>query len=248
MELMDIKLQQAAEAATGFIPPAEGLALFEAAARYAGRGPVLEVGSYCGKSTIYLAAAARAAGQLVVTVDHHRGSEEHQPGWEYHDPGFVDPGTGRLDTLPRLRATLAAAGIEDDVVVVVGRSAKVARLWRTPLGMVFIDGGHTDAAAVADYEGWAPWVAPGGVLAIHDVFPDPADGGQAPYRIYQRALKSCAFTEVRVEGSLPVRERAGPGIGYPAWTGAGERPGSGSSQPPAVPSTGEPTIHRAAAS
>ena len=210
---MDIKLRRAAEAATGFMPATEGLALFEAAARYVGLGPVLEVGSYCGKSTIYLAAAAREAGQLVVTVDHHRGSEEHQPGWKYHDPDLVDPAVGLLDTLPRLRATLAAAGVEDDVVVVVGRSAGVARLWRTPLGLVFIDGGHTDAAAVADYEGWAPWVAPGGVLAIHDVFPDPADGGQAPYRIYQRALKSGAFTEIPGAGSLRLLERTGDGIG-----------------------------------
>ena len=200
------------------MPEAEGLALYETAEEYAATGPVLEVGSYCGKSAIYLAAGVRAARKLgirqqVVTVDHHRGSEEHQPGWEYHDPGFVDPGTGRLDTLPRLRATLAAAGIEDDVVVVVGRSAEVARLWRAPLGMVFIDGGHTDAAAVADYEGWAPWVAPGGVLAIHDVFPDPADGGQAPYRIYQRAMKSGAFTEIPGTGSLRLLERTGDGIG-----------------------------------
>ena len=99
------------------------------------------------------------------------------------------------------------------MVVVVGRSAEVARLWRTPLGMVFIDGGHTDAAAVTDYEGWAPWVAPGGVLAIHDVFPDPADGGQAPYRIYQRALKSGAFTEIPGQGSLRLLERTADGIG-----------------------------------
>ena len=205
---MDADLFRAAEAATGFMPGTEGLALFHAAARYAPRGPVLEIGSYCGKSTIYLAAAARQAGQLVVTVDHHRGSEEHQPGWEYHDPALVDPGAGRLDTLPRLRATLAAAGLEDDVVVVVGRSAGVARLWRTPVGMLFIDGGHTDAAAQADYEGWARWVAPGGALAIHDVFPDPADGGQAPFRIYRRALDSGAFTEVRHVGSLRVLERA----------------------------------------
>src|ERR1700760_3739575 len=127
---MNAELRQAAEAATGFMPVAEGLALYGAAGRSAGRGPVLEIGSYCGKSTIYLAAAARQAGQLVVTVDHHRGSEEHQPRWEHHDPGLVDPGTGRLDTLPRLRATLAAAGVEDDVVVVVGRSADVARLWQ----------------------------------------------------------------------------------------------------------------------
>jgi predicted O-methyltransferase YrrM len=213
MSEMSAQLVRAAEAATGFMPAAEGRALFDAAAEYCRGGPILEIGSYCGKSTIYLAAAASAAGQLVVTVDHHRGSEEHQPGWEYHDPRLVDAGTGRLDTLPRLRATLAAAGLEDHVVVVVGRSADVAGLWRTPLGMVFIDGGHTEQTAATDYEGWAPWVAPGGVLAIHDVFPDPADGGRAPYLIYQRALKSGAFTEVRAEGSLRLLERTGPGIG-----------------------------------
>ena len=209
---MDPELLKAAEAATGFMPAPEGLALLDAAARYAGRGPVLEVGTYCGKSTIYLAAAARDKGQPVITVDHHHGSEENQPGWEYHDPALVDQATGRIDTLPRLRATLAAAGIEDDVVAIVGKSADVARLWRTPLGMLFIDGGHTDAAARWDYEGWAPWVALGGALAIHDVFPDPADGGQAPFLIYQRALASGAFTEVRQEGSLRILERTTDGI------------------------------------
>jgi MMP 1-O-methyltransferase len=215
---VDAELRKAAEAAAGFMPAAEGLALCETAEAYAPVGPVLEVGSYCGKSAIYLAAGvreARARGvrQQVVTVDHHRGSEEHQPGWEYHDPALVDQATGRIDTLPRLRATLAAAGVEDDVVAIVGRSADVARLWQTPLGMLFIDGGHTDTAAQWDYEGWAPWVAIGGALAIHDVFPDPADGGQAPFRVYQRALASGAFTEVRHTGSLRILERTTDGIG-----------------------------------
>ena len=215
---MDAELMKAAEAAVGFMPVDEGLALCETAESYASAGPVLEVGSYCGKSAIYLAAgvrAARARGvrQHVVTVDHHRGSEEHQEGWEYHDPSLVDPATGLLDTLPVLRATLAAAGVEDDVIAIVGRSADVARLWTTPLGMLFIDGGHTDAAAQRDYEGWAPRVAAGGALAIHDVFPDPADGGQAPFRIYQRALASGAFTEIRAEGSLRILERTAASIG-----------------------------------
>jgi MMP 1-O-methyltransferase len=206
-------LRHAAESARGFMPPHEGEALYDTAARYAAAGPIAEIGTYCGKSTIYLAAAASQAGQVVLTVDHHRGSEENQPGWEYHDTELVDPGTGRLDTLPHFRATMAAAGIEEHVIAIVGRSADVARLWRAPLGMLFIDGGHTDAAAEADYEGWAPWIASGGALAIHDVFPDPADGGQAPFRIYLRAVQSGAFTEVRVEGSLRVLERTGDGIG-----------------------------------
>ena len=208
---MPADLRQAAEAATGFMPPGEGLALYAAAAAYAPRGPVLEIGTYCGKSTIYLAAAARGAGQVVITVDHHHGSEENQPGWEYHDTTLVDERTGLLDTLPHFRATLAATGLESQVIAVVGRSAQVAAVWRAPLGLLFIDGGHTDAAAQADYANWSPWVTPGGALAIHDVFPDPADGGQAPYTIYRRALSSGEFTEVSVHGSLRILERTAGG-------------------------------------
>lgn len=196
-----------AEAAKGFMPPAEGEALFEVAATYAPAGPIVEIGTYCGKSTIYLASAASQAGQFVLTVDHHRGSEENQLGWEYHDTELVDPAVGLLDTLPRFRSTLAAAGLERHVIAIVGRSADVAALWHQPLGMLFIDGGHTDEAVAADYAGWAPWVRVGGALAIHDVFPDPADGGQAPYRVYLRAMASGSFQEVQVTGSLRVLER-----------------------------------------
>ncbi|MEU7150903.1 class I SAM-dependent methyltransferase [Streptomyces sp. NPDC045470] len=200
------------EAAKGFMPVDEGLALYEAAGEAAALGmPLVEVGTYCGRSTILLADAARAAGVTAVTVDHHRGSEEQQPGWEYHDPTVVDPEVGLMDTLPAFRRTLYAAGLEDHVVALVGRSPQVAALWNTPVGLVFIDGGHTDEHATADYEGWAPHVAPGGLLVIHDVFADPADGGQAPYRVYRRALESGAFTEMSVHGSLHVLRRTGEG-------------------------------------
>ncbi|WP_405569208.1 class I SAM-dependent methyltransferase [Streptomyces sp. NBC_01167] len=206
------KTLAAFEAATGFMPLNEGLALYAAAAEAAALGlPLLEVGTYCGRSTILLADVAREAGTTAVTVDHHRGSEEQQPGWEYHDPELVDPEVGRMDTLPAFRRTLFRAGLEDHVVALVGRSPQAARIWNTPLGLVFIDGGHTDEHAGGDYEGWAPHVADGGLLVIHDVFPDPADGGQAPYRVYLRALASGAFTEVSVTDSLRVLRRTGPG-------------------------------------
>ncbi len=205
--MMPPELLEAAERATGFMPTAEGLALHDAAREALRRGPVLEVGTYCGKSTIFLAAAARDVGGLVVTVDHHRGSEEHQPGWEYHDPNLVDEHTGCLDTLAEFRRTIADAVLEEHVTAIVGRSSVAASFWRTPLTLVFIDGGHTDAAAVADYEGWAPWVTVGGALVIHDVFPDPDDGGQAPYRIYRRAIDSGVFREVSATGSMRVLER-----------------------------------------
>lgn len=201
------------QAAKGFMPVVEGLALYAAATEAAALGlPLLEVGTYCGRSTILLADAARAAGVTALTVDHHRGSEEQQPGWEYHDPTVVDPEVGRMDTLPTFRRTLHAAGLEEHVVALVGRSPQVAAVWGGRLGLVFIDGGHTDEHANGDYEGWAQHVAEGGLLVIHDVFPDPAHGGQAPYRVYLRALESGAFTEISVTDSLRVLRRTGAGI------------------------------------
>ncbi|MFI5521374.1 class I SAM-dependent methyltransferase [Streptomyces platensis] len=201
------------QAAKGFMPVDEGLALYAAAAEAAALGlPLVEVGTYCGRSTILLADAARGAGVLAVTVDHHRGSEEQQPGWEYHDATVVDPEVGRMDTLPTFRRTLHAAGLEEHVLALVGRSPQAAAVWQAPVGLVFIDGGHTDEHATADYEGWAPHLASGGLLVIHDVFADPADGGQAPYRIYRRALESGAFTEISARGSLHVLRRTGAGI------------------------------------
>lgn len=205
---MDARLQAVAEAAKGFLPHPEGLALHRAGLGAAAVGPLLEVGSYCGKSAVYLGAAARARGTRLVTVDHHRGSEEHQPGWEYHDEALVDPHAGRLDTLPALRRTLHDAGLEDTVVAVVADSVAFAGLWTRPLGLVFLDGSHTDASATGDYEAWAPHVAPGGLLAVHDVFCDPRDGGQAPYRVYRRALAEGGFEEVSATGSLRVLRRS----------------------------------------
>jgi MMP 1-O-methyltransferase len=202
-------------AAKGFMPLDEGDLLHRLARLRLPHGPVLEVGTYCGKSAVYLGAAAREVGGTVFTVDHHRGSEENQEGWEYHDPTLVDAETGRLDTLGHFRRTIARAGLEEQVVAVVGRSTTVAGHWRTPLSMLFVDGGHTDEHAGNDYEGWGRWVARGGLLVIHDVFPDPADGGQAPYRVYLRALGSGDFEETRALGSMRVLTRTRGEAGDP---------------------------------
>lgn len=204
-------LLAAARAAVGFMPDDEGMALHRAGRQGAAAGPLLEIGGYCGKSALYLGAAAAEAGTVLFSVDHHRGSEENQAGWAHHDPGVVDPRTGRIDTLPFFRRTVEDAGLEATVIAVVGESAVVAAHWRTPLGLVFVDGGHGAQPAGADYEGWAGHVAPGGLLAVHDVFPDPADGGRPPYEVYLRALASGLFTEETGAGcgSLRVLRRVG---------------------------------------
>ena len=204
---MDPELRAAAEAAKGFMPTDEGLALYEAGRKAAPDGPLLEIGTYCGKSAIYLGAAAREAGSVLFTLDHHRGSEENQAGWEHHDATLVDSELGKMDTLPVFRRTIHDAGLEGTVVAVVGDSPVVAAHWTTPLALLFIDGGHGSEPAHRDYEMWTPKVQPGGVLAIHDVFPDPADGGRPPYEIYCRALESGSFAEVSATGSLRVLRR-----------------------------------------
>ncbi len=193
------------------MPADEGDALHDAAlAAGAVRPglPLLEVGSYCGRSTVWLGAAARTLGTVVFAVDHHRGSEENQAGWEHHDPDVVDPETGRMDTLPFFRRTIFDAGLEDEVIAVVGQSPRVAAAWETPLAFLFIDGGHGEEPARLDYELWTPHVAMGGTLAIHDVFTDPADGGRPPYeQIFVPALESGRFRLTSATGSLRVLTR-----------------------------------------
>jgi predicted O-methyltransferase YrrM len=203
---IDPAIKKVADDAKGFMPPEEAEALWDAAWAMAAQGVLLEVGTYCGKSATWLGAAAQQRGGQVVTVDHHRGSEENQAGWEHHDPSLVDSETGLMDTLPFFRRTMQAAGLEDTVMAVVGQSTAVAAMWSTPLALLFIDGGHSEEHAQNDYTGWARFVAPLGVLAIHDVFADPADGGQAPYHVYLRALED-GFVEVRHVGSLRILRR-----------------------------------------
>jgi predicted O-methyltransferase YrrM len=205
---MDDRLRAAAEGARGFMPVEEGLALHDAAAAVAVDGPMLEIGSYCGKSAIYLGAAAQRAGTVLFSVDHHRGSEENQPGWEWHEPDLVDPAVGQIDTLPFFRRTVHDAGLEGTVVAVVADSPTLAAHWTTPLALLFIDGGHGTEPAHRDYEQWTPHVRTGGLLLIHDVFPDPADGGRPPYEIYCRAIESGDFAELSATGSLRVLRRS----------------------------------------
>lgn len=193
------------------MPADEGDALWDAAVAAAAAvpdAPFLEVGSYCGRSTVWLGDAAERTGRILFAVDHHRGSEENQAGWEHHDPEVVDPRTGKMDTLPFFRSAIHDADLETSVVAIVGRSPLVARAWTSPLAFLFVDGGHGREPARQDFSGWAPHVASGGSLAIHDVFPNPDDGGRPPYEeIYLPALESGDFVETSATGSLRILQR-----------------------------------------
>lgn len=191
----------------GFMDPEEGRGLYEIAIKASRLGPCLEIGSYCGKSSVYLGSACRENGAVLFSIDHHRGSEEQQPGEEYFDPALFDFKTFSMDTFPLFRQTLALAGLEETVVPVVSRSDIVARSWATPLSLVFIDGGHAFETARTDYECWAGHIVPGGYLLIHDIFENPEEGGQAPWEVYQLAVASGRFEELPRIKTLGVLQK-----------------------------------------
>jgi predicted O-methyltransferase YrrM len=195
------------EQTKGFLSAEEGEALFGMALEAAARGPCLEIGSYCGRSTLYLGAACRECRSILFAVDHHCGSEEQQPGEAYFDPALHDPRTGRIDTFPTFRDTLRKADLEQTVVPIVTTSAVAARQWATPLSLVFIDGGHALETVQADYGAWAPHLMARGLLIFHDIYKDPAQGGQAPYQVYQQALASGDFEVRGMVGSLGILQR-----------------------------------------
>ena len=192
----------------GFLDEDEGRCLYEIAREASRIGPCLEIGSYCGKSTVYIGIACKTNNGILFSIDHHRGSEEQQPGQAYFDPALFDPETGRVDTFYEFRKTLEKAGLEDTVVAIVSRSDIVARLWATPLSLVFIDGAHTAEAALTDYDCWRPHIMPGGYLLIHDIFEDPTEGGQAPRQIYDLARSCGQFDTLSMIKTLGVLQRS----------------------------------------
>ena len=197
-------LDKIAEGVKGFLDPEEGRRLYELALEAALVGPCLEIGSYCGKSAVYLGGACKERVSTLFSIDHHFGSEEQQPGEQYFDPELFNVHLYRVDSFAWFRQTLQMAELEEVVVPLVAESAVAARNWNTPLGLVFIDGGHAYDTVLTDYQCWSPHVQPNGFLIFHDIYPNPGDGGQAPYEVYQKALDSGRFTALSTTGSLGV--------------------------------------------
>jgi len=188
----------------GFLAEDEGARLYELGLEACALGPCLEIGSFCGKSAVYLGSACKSRNSTLFTIDHHRGSEEQQPGQLYFDPELFDSRKGVINSLPLLQETLKKAGLEDHVVPMVTQSGVAARNWATPLGLVFIDGGHSYQTALSDYRCWSPHLLPGGFLVFHDIYPDPAKGGQAPFEVYKLALGSGNYREMPMVNSLGI--------------------------------------------
>lgn len=188
----------------GFMADEEAVKLYETALIAAELGPCLEIGSYCGKSAYFLGTACKEKQGILFSIDHHRGSEEQQPGEEYFDPDLFDKTLHRVNTFNLFQDTLERAGLGDCVVPIVAGSSVAGRLWSTPISLLFIDGGHSFEAASNDFRLWSPHIVKHGFLVIHDIFFDPAEGGQAPRQIYEMALASGKFELISITNTLGV--------------------------------------------
>lgn len=191
----------------GFLDPIEGEALYLYAKQYVRNNPCLEIGSYCGKSSVYLGSAVKENGQKLYSIDHHKGSEEQQPGEEYFDSDLINAEGNGIDTLPFFLETIEKSKLDKFVIPIVSTSEEAYQDFTLNFDMVFIDGGHSEKAAQKDYELWSQRITKGGLLAIHDVFPNPEDGGRPPYNIYRRALESGNFKKLEMIKTLGLLKK-----------------------------------------
>jgi len=208
----------------GFLDEEEGLKLFELAKEACSIGSCLEIGSFCGKSTLYIGSACKLMGRTLFSIDHHRGSEEQQPGQLYFDADLFDNKSGMIDSFPYFRAVIERAGLSEVVVPMVAMSSVVAKDWATPLSLVFIDGGHSYDAVFTDYKCWHKHLLPGGFMAFHDIYLDSSEGGQAPYEVYKLALSSGLFEALPMTKTLGVLLRRNRPVVVEKQTGGRHRP------------------------
>ena len=173
----------------GFMPGHEGQALTKWAKKFSQHGPALEIGTFGAKSSLYIAAGISANNQLLFTIDHHLGSEEHQLGEEYFDSDIYDKHLGRVNTVPLMQSNLQQFDESKWVIPILANANSIAPSWEIELGLLFIDGSHTKISAMNDFDYWSSKLNSNGALVIHDIYEKPEDGGQAPYLIYQKALE-----------------------------------------------------------
>ncbi len=150
----------------GFLDDFHGYALLLLARDGPGIGAIVEIGSFMGKSTCWLAIGSLEGNrEKVVAIDHFEGSEEHQADGTAQSEAIVSTGT----SYPQFLENIKKVGVADHVVPFKGSSQEAAKDWEGPIRLLFIDGDHSYEGCKRDFWLWAPFVVPGGIIAIHDV-------------------------------------------------------------------------------
>ena len=191
----------------GFLDLNEGIALYEEVKRVSKNNFCVEIGSYCGKSTCFIGQACKENKSKLITIDHHKGSEEQQLGELYFDAEVYDEKLGRVNTLPLLEKNLAKFDLEDVVKPLVMDSISASKIVENNADLIFIDASHTFESAESDYELWKNKIKKGGTLAIHDVYDSEDEGGQAPNKIFKESLNE-GFNFIKRVKSLVLLQKS----------------------------------------
>ena len=191
----------------GFLDLNEGIALYEEVKRVSENNFCVEIGSYCGKSTCFIGQACKENKSKLITIDHHKGSEEQQLGELYFDAEVYDEKLGRVNTLPLLEKNLAKFDLEDVVKPLVMDSISASKIVENNADLIFIDGSHTFESAESDYELWKNKIKKGGTLAIHDIYDSEDEGGQAPNKIFKQSLNE-GFNFIKRVKSLVLLQKS----------------------------------------
>lgn len=180
---------RAAAGIEGWLSEAQGRALHDAAARASGRGAIVEIGSWKGRSTTWLAHGAMERGLRVMAIDPHANSREDVSA----------------RTFEAFEANLIRAGVQEAVQPLVLTSAEAVHIVDGPVEVLFVDGDHSVEGARRDAELWLPRVMHGGTVLFHDV---ASSGYSGPRRVFQQAIcRSSGYHRVRRVGSMGIAER-----------------------------------------
>ena len=191
----------------GFLSDKEAKKLQELFLKVHHLGSVLEIGTYCGKSALNFSEVAKDVNGLIYTIDHHTGSEEHQRGEEYHDSELFDERLKKFNTLPEFLNNLKSKKMAKFIIPIIDKSQNASNFFSEKISLLFIDGGHSFETALSDYNAWKDKIFSDGLLVIHDVFPNPKDGGRPPYEIYTLARESKEFNDLGIYETLGILKK-----------------------------------------
>lgn len=191
----------------GFLSDKEAKKLQELFLKVHHLGSVLEIGTYCGKSALNFSEVAKDVNGLIYTIDHHTGSEEHQRGEEYHDSELFDERLKKFNTLPEFLNNLKSKKMAKFIIPIIDKSQNASKFFSEKISLLFIDGGHSFETALSDYNVWKDKICVDGLLVIHDVFPNPKDGGRPPYEIYTLARESKEFDDLGIYETLGILKK-----------------------------------------
>jgi MMP 1-O-methyltransferase len=184
--------KKSTERVEGFLSDSEGETLYNLAKNCKGNGVIVEIGSWKGKSTIWLGSGSKAGNKVkVYAIDPHTGSSEHQKESE------------KVWTFEEFKKNITNAKVDDIISPIVKTSEEAAKNFNEPIELIFIDGAHEYESVKLDYDLWFPKVLNDGIMAFDDTV-----GWEGPKQVVDdNVYKSNHFKKVKIVDSITLAQK-----------------------------------------